>query len=203
MDVTINFQYNSYVILTFFFISLFALILNQITKGKSNKLLFTCYRGSLLNPMTYLRLFTHIFGHDGWEHFKNNFLMILLIGPSLEEKYGSFNLMLMIIITAGVTGILHNLFKKNGLLGASGISFMLILLSSFVNIQNGKIPITLVLIFLFYVIDEIKDGLIDNKKDHVSHLGHLTGAIFGIFFGFYFLHHTSLVDMIEIIKKWI
>ncbi len=201
MNFTLNFQYNSLVVLTFFFISLFALILNQITKGKSNKQIFSCYRSSILNPLTYIRLLTHIFGHEGWNHFKNNFLIILLIGPSLEEKYGSINLIIMIMITAITTGILHNIFKNTRLLGASGIAFMLVLLRSFVNIEEGNIPLTLVLICLFYVIDEIKDGLF--KKDHISHLGHLTGAICGICFGFYFLNHNSLIDLYNILKSLI
>ena len=32
---------------------------------------------------------------------------------------------------------------------------MLIILSSFTNLQEGKIPITLVMIFLFYIVNEI------------------------------------------------
>ena len=200
MDIqfNINLQYNSIVILSYFFLSLFAFLLNALTKGKSNDMLFSTYRDSIFNPMMYVRLFTHAIGHENWNHLKNNFLMILLIGPSLEEKYGSINLLIMLLITAGITGILHNLFKKNSLLGASGSVFMLILLSSFVNIEAGKIPITLVLICLFYIIDEVRDGLF--KKDKVSHIGHLIGALCGALFGFYFMHHTSFVDLWTLIK---
>lgn len=178
------FDYNSIVILSFFFISLIALLLNKITKGKSNKFLFISRRGSLFNPMTYIRMFTHILGHKNWEHFRNNFLYILLIGPMIEEKYGSINLLIMIIITAGITSIINMFITKNGILGASGISFMLILLSSLVNLQNGKIPLTLILIFIFYIASEIMDGMF--KKDNVSHLSHLLGAVCGFIYGFYF-----------------
>ncbi len=200
MEIIENFQYNSKVILSFFFLSLLVLILDYLTKGRSNKELFSCYRSSPLNPLTYVRLFTHILGHDGWDHFKNNFLMILLTGPSLEEKYGSIELLIMILLTAFITGIIHNLFKNTRLLGASGISFMLILLSSFVNIQEGTIPITLVLIILFYVIDEFKDAFL-KKKDHISHLGHILGALCGILFGFFYLHHNSLLELFDILFK--
>ena len=185
VDIINYFQYNSIVILSFFFLSLIVLILNKLTKGKSNKYLFSTYKSSIFNPLTYIRLFTHILGHADWEHFRNNFLKILLIGPLVEEKFGSLNLLIMILITGGITGIIHNLLSKNRLLGASGISFMLIILSSFVNIQNGKIPLTLILIFIFYIIDEIKDGLF--KKDNISHMGHLIGAICGCIYGFYIL----------------
>ena len=186
MDIINYFQYNSVVVLTFFFFSFIVLILNYFTKGKSNKLLFSSYRCSPFEPLTYIRLFTHVLGHSDWNHFKNNFLYIILIGPMIEEKYGSLNLLIMILITALSTGIINSLVSKNRVLGASDIVFMFIVLSSFVNINSGKIPVTLILILIFYVIDEIKDGLF--KKDNVSHLGHLIGAICGCIYGFYILY---------------
>lgn len=186
MDIINYFQYNSVVVLTFFFFSFIVLILNYFTKGKSNKLLFSSYRSSPFELLTYIRLFTHVLGHSDWNHFKNNFLYILLIGPMIEEKYGSLNLLIMILITALSTGVINSLVSKNRVLGASDIVFMFIVLSSFVNINSGKIPVTLILILIFYVIDEIKDGLF--KKDNVSHLGHLIGAICGCIYGFYILY---------------
>lgn len=185
MEILNNIQYNSTLILSYFFISLIVLILSKLTNKKSDTLLFSSYRSSLINPLTYIRLFTHILGHQNWRHFSNNFLYILLIGPMIEEKYGTLNLLWMIIITAGITGIINSLISKNSILGASGIVFMFIILSSFVNIEAGKIPLTLILIFIFYIVNEIIDGLF--KKDNVSHLGHLIGALSGFIFGFYIL----------------
>ena len=179
------FSYNSIVILSFFFISLLVLILNRITHGKANRKLFSSERSHLLNPFTYIRLVTHIFGHDSWEHFMSNFMYILLIGPMIEEKYGSINLIKMIALTAIVTGLINMIFSKNKrILGSSGIAFMLIILSSFVNMKAGKIPITLVLIILCYIMTEVKAGLF-NKKDNVSHISHLIGAVCGGIYGFY------------------
>lgn len=185
MEILNNIQYNSTLILSYFFISLIVLILSKLTNKKSDTLLFSSYRSSLLNPLTYIRLFTHVLGHQNWRHFSNNFLYILLIGPMIEEKYGTLNLLWMIIITADITGIINSLISKNSILGASGIVFMFIILSSFVNIEAGKIPLTLILIFIFYIVNEIIDGLF--KKDNVSHLGHLIGALSGFIFGFYIL----------------
>ena len=45
----------------------------------------------------YFRLFSHILGHQNWAHLMGNFSIILLIGPILEEKYGSKKLLLMIL----------------------------------------------------------------------------------------------------------
>ena len=178
-------HYNAPVVLSFFFLSLIVLFLNWLTKGKSNKLLFSNYRSSLFNLLTYPRIFTHILGHSNWRHFRNNFLTILIIGPMIEEKYGSLNLLIMILITAGVTGILNMIIGKYRILGASGIVFMLIILSSFVNFQEGTIPVTLILVCIFYIIDEVMAGLF--KKDNISHFGHLLGAICGCVYGFYIM----------------
>ena len=176
------FQYNSCVVLTYFFVSLIVFWLKKITNNKSNKL-FSSGRSSIFNPLTYIRMFTHILGHSNYNHFRNNFLYILLIGPMIEEKYGSIKLLIMILITAFITALINIIISKKQILGASGIVYMLILLSSLVNIEAGKIPVTLVLIFIFYIVTEIKDGLF--KRDNISHISHLVGAITGFIYGFY------------------
>lgn len=182
MELIDYFQYNSILILTYFFVSVAVLILKYITVGKSNDILFSSYRSSPLNPLTYVRLFTHVLGHSDWKHLSNNFLYILLIGPMIEEKYGTINLLIMMLITAGVIGIINSIVGRKRILGASGIVFMLIMMSSFVNIEETKIPLTLILIFIFYVVNEIIDGLI--KKDNISHMGHIIGAICGCIYGY-------------------
>ena len=99
--------YNSPVILTFVLICLVALVLGMITRGTTTETLFMTYHSSLKNPMTYVRFFTHVFGHSGWEHFINNAAYLLLLGPMLEEKYGSRTLEEIIAITALVTGLVN------------------------------------------------------------------------------------------------
>lgn len=106
------FQYNSKVILTYFFLSLLALILNKITNKKANIYLFSSYRSSLFDPLTYFRLVFHSLGHKDWNHFTSNFLYILLIGPMIEEKYGSITLLKMIILISLITGIINSIIVK-------------------------------------------------------------------------------------------
>ncbi len=177
-------QYNAPVILTFTLISFVSLLLGWITNGASTETVFAVYRTRLLDPMMYIRMFTHVLGHRDYSHFINNFTIILLVGPMLEEKYGSRQLLKMIAVTALVTGLIQVIFfPGTGLLGASGIAFMLILLSSFANYQKGRIPITLILVALIYLSGEIIDGLF--QKDNISQMGHIIGGICGCVFGWF------------------
>lgn len=176
-------QYNSPVILTFALLSFLALVLNTVTGGRSNHLLFSVYRASLAAPLTYLRLFLHVLGHSGLEHYMGNILMLLVIGPPLEEKYGSRDLLLSILITAAVAGLVQMIFfPHTALLGASGIVFMMIVLSSLSGMEDGKIPLTLILVVLLYLGRELVDMIV--QKDNISQLTHIIGGICGAGIGF-------------------
>ena len=142
---TISFQYNAPVTLSFFLLALAALILNRVTDGWTTSHLFSVYRSSLTDPLFYVRLFCHVLGHADWNHFMGNMLLLLVVGPPLEEKYGSRTLLLGIAFTAVVSGVLQCLlFPGSALLGASGIVFMLIMLSSLAGSRGGCIPLTLI-----------------------------------------------------------
>ena len=160
------FSYNSVVIISYFLICLTILILNKLLKGKVNRFL-VFNGGSLFNPMTYIRLVTSGLCHSGWHHFRNNFILILLIGPMLEDKYGSIALLQMLIITTIICTIVHYIIYGHGAIGASDNVYMLVVLCSIVNITEGTIPITLVLIFIFYIADEIIKQF-SKKKDNVE-----------------------------------
>lgn len=184
-------QYNAPVVLSFTIISFIVYLLNTVT-GWSNLYLFSVYRSSVTDPLSYIRIFGHVLGHASVEHYFNNFVMILLAGPILEEKYGSKNMLLMIIFTAFVTGVINLIFFPNTiLLGASGVVFMLILLSSFVNLKKGKIPLTLILCVFVFIGREISDGILN--QDNISQITHIFGGLCGAFLGFY-LNKSKLID---------
>ena len=179
----IKITYNSPVILTFALISLIALILSYLTAGISNQLLFVTQRGSLLNPLFYIKLFTHVLGHADLAHFTGNMLLFLLLGPILEEKYGSLKILFMIIITAVTTSIINAIFFSTGLIGASGIVFMFILLASLASFKEKEIPITFIIILIIYLGQEIANGLLN--VDNISQMGHIVGGICGSILGFF------------------
>ncbi|MGV8981298.1 rhomboid family intramembrane serine protease [Clostridium sp.] len=179
-------QYNSPVILTFTFLALVSYLLCYITNGVLTRLIFSNYRTSLLDPMQYVRLFSYILGHANWAHFSGNFIIILITGPMLEEKYGSKVLIQLILITAFITGVIHIIFSGTALLGASGIVYMFIILSSFTNAEKGKIPLTLIIVFFVFVGREIFGGAF--AQDNISQLAHIIGGCFGALFAFKIKH---------------
>lgn len=175
-------SYNSPVILSFALACVAILILNDtVMPGLTRTFFRVNSRMSLANPLDYLRLFSHIFGHGSWAHLVGNLSFILLLGPILEEKYGSRNIAIMIGITALVTGVLNILFFNSALLGASGVVFMLIVLVSIVDIEKGYIPLTFLLVAAIFVGREVMDML---NQDNVSQLAHIIGGIMGGVFGF-------------------
>lgn len=184
-----KFQYNSPVVLTFAIISLLVLVLGNLTDGYSTQKFFCVYRSSFLNPLTYVRAFTHVLGHANLSHYTNNMLLILLLGPMLEEKYGSKLMLEMILITAFVTGLINNIFFTTGLLGASGIVFMMIILASMASAQEGRIPLTLIVALVIYLGQEVVAGLF--TKDQISQLTHIIGGICGVIFGRLFMKSTQ------------
>jgi len=175
-------QYNAPVTLTFAIVSALVLLLSHVTSGTSDRLLFMVYRAPLSDPLMYLRLVTHALGHANMSHYLNNFIIILLVGPMLEEKYGTKWMVIMMLVTAFITGVLWIIMSPAAKLGASGIVFMLILLSSFTNLQKGRIPLTLILAIVIYLGREIiSAATLDNN---IAYMSHIVGGVCGALFGF-------------------
>jgi len=178
-------KYNAPTVLTFALISALVLLLSRtlfpnfaeywfMVPGKGN-----FHVTSFRNWVTIL---THIIGHGNWAHLINNFTLILLIGPMLEENYGSKELLVMIVITALVTGILNILLFRSALMGASGVVFMMILLSSFTNFTLGEIPLTFILVLILYMGVQLFSSF---NSDNISQFAHIAGGLCGSFFGFF------------------
>src|SRR5687768_13642855 len=107
--------------------------------------------------------------------------MILLIGPILEERVGSLSLLLMIAITALITGLANLALSDGMLVGASGIVFMMIILASTANIRAGQIPLTFIAIAALYLGREVIAAF---GEDGISQMGHIVGGLAGAAYGF-------------------
>jgi rhomboid protease GluP len=130
---------------------------------------------------SYVGLVTHILGHADWNHLLSNFTLILLVGPILEERHGSKKLLMMVVVTAVITGLVNVTITNNLLVGASGIAFMMVLLASTANIARGEIPLTLIAVACLFLGREVISAFDD---DQISQTAHLIGGVVGAVFGF-------------------
>lgn len=183
-NYSFGFSYNSPVILTFALLSLGVLLLDYLTTGQSTYMLFSVYRFSLADILGYPRMFLHVLGHSGYEHLASNICMLLVVGPMVEEKYGSKKVLISIAITAFVTAAVHIMTSGSVMLGASGIVFMLILMASITNFRGGYIPLTLIVVAVIYLGSEFIDGV--SLTDNITQLGHIVGGCMGIVCGIFF-----------------
>ena len=177
--------FNAPVVLAIVAVSFVATLLGYLTGDITSKILFTTYRSALWSPMTWIRAFTHIFGHADWAHFVGNMSYLLLLGPMLEEKYGSKTLSGVVAITAFSTSLVNYILFPNVMLcGASGVVFAFILLSSFTSFKQDEIPLTFILVAVFFIGQQILEGVF--VRDNVSNLSHIIGGIVGGFLGYAF-----------------
>lgn len=176
-------QYNSPVILTFSLLALAIHLMNLVIPRFTLSFFVLNPHMSLLNPLDYFRMCSYVLGHADWEHLFGNLTFILLLGPILEEKYGSKNMLLMILLTAFSSALLSGFVFHTAVLGASGIVFMLIVLASIVDVKQGSIPLTFVLVVGIFIGRELLQGF---RDDNISQLVHIAGGGAGAFFGFRF-----------------
>jgi GlpG protein len=182
--------FNAPVVLGIVAISFIATLLGYLTGGITSRVLFTTYRSAIWSPMTWIRAFTHIFGHADWAHFVGNMSYLLLLGPMLEEKYGSKTLAGVVAVTAFSTSLVNYiLFPDVMLCGASGVVFAFILLSSFTSFKQGEIPLTFILVAVFYIGQQVLEGLF--VRDSISNLSHIVGGIVGGILGYGFNVRTD------------
>jgi len=183
MKKKLKISYNAPVILSFVLLCFVATALGAVTGHRTTEMCFSVYRGSWADPLTYVRMIGHVLGHSGWDHFMGNAMSLLLLGPMLEEKYGSNTILKVILFTAVFTGLIHCILWSNVMLcGASGVVFACIILSSFTAFKNGEIPLTFVLIAVIYIGQEIYSGVF--VQDNISNLTHILGGVVGSVSGY-------------------
>ena len=158
MKKKLRLSFNAPAVLGFVGLCVIAQIISMLTGGQSSKVLFSVYRASMADPLTYVRLFAHVLGHAGWDH---------LLGA----------------VTALVIGIINMAFFPGvRLLGASGVVFAFILISSITIREDNTIPVTFILVAVLYLGQQIWQGLF--QQDNVSQMAHIAGGAVGAGLGF-------------------
>ncbi|MDN5352662.1 MAG: hypothetical protein PWQ12_1583 [Clostridiales bacterium] len=173
-----KFEYNAPVVLTFALVATVVYLVTSLFPGIRTTF-FVYYGGA--RPIDILRLFLSTVGHVSWEHLLGNLSMILLIGPILEEKYSSKFLLLSMGVTTVLIGLTNSLLTGGGIIGASGIVFMMIIMISFTGGEDendSKIPLTFILVALLYLSQQVYNGLF--VQNNISELAHIVGGVSGV-----------------------
>lgn len=181
----ITLKYNAPVTLTFALLSLLALALGELTDGWTTQNLFCFYKSSLSDYLTYPRAVLHVLGNTSLTTCTGNIIVLLVIGPAAEERFGSAKVLTAVLLTA-IAGalIMWFLFPDATLMGASGVLFMMMVLASFASMRGGAIPITLILVLILYLGSEVVQAI--SGQAGLQELTHIAGGVVGMLLGFAF-----------------
>ena len=159
-------SYDAPVTLTFVIICaiLFLLSTFAIKNGALNKILSspTSTAGALpfivSQPISYLRLLLYIFGAGEGAVLITNLILIMLLGPAMEERYGSVIIGIMIFVSALFSGVLNACFCSESLVGAVPVVSMMIFLNAFMSFSKKKFPLSFAAVMILFVMLEVFSG---------------------------------------------
>ena len=155
----LKFEYDSPVMLTFAFITLIIFILDTfVFKGKLKDVwLITPTATGGQFPFAFsdfrsiIRLFIHVFGYDQSSVLVCNLIFILLLGPQMEDRYGSVIIGIMIFVSALFSGVLNACFCTNAVSGSEPVVFMLILLWTMMQLSRSKISASAIAVIALFI----------------------------------------------------
>ena len=185
----LKFVYDAPVMLTFALAVLVIFVLDTfVVKGKlAEKWLLspTSAEGSL--PFAFsdftsiFRLFLHVLGGRDIPFLICNLIFIRLLGPEMEERYGSVIIGIMIFVAALFSGVLNACFCKIPVSGSEPVVFMLILRCAMMHLSRSTVSASaLVVIILFAVMLVLRK----NPNGVVGVVITLAGGLCGSLFAF-------------------
>lgn len=174
--------FNSPFILAFALLASFVLVIN-LSVGIYIKILTLNGTFDYMSWQSYVGLLLYPLSHSGVVHLVSNFSIILLIGPILEKHFGWKRMISMSVITTLAIGFVHIIVSDDGLVGASGLVFLYIVLASLTNSSNKEIPLTFILVVVLFLGQEIIHSF---QEDQISHLAHIGGGVMAILFKYVF-----------------
>lgn len=126
-------------------------------------------------------LILHIFGHSNFNHWFGNITLLAIIGQSVEDKYGSWITLVLVILDAIIVGLAYCFLQPVSCYGLSSVVYMFVVLNTFPSKKDNSISILTILIMIIFICPEII-GLIKNN-DNIGHLAHLIAGLNGLIFG--------------------
>ena len=193
---SLKFIFDSPVVLVFSVVSTVINITDLILKLNLSEKIFECPGAKSVpafdfkSALSYVKLVIYPFGGENSTSFFLNIGFILLLGPVLEERYGSIMLALMIFITSLVGGVLTACVSTFGISGCGGIVFMMIILSVLSVFVKRQLPVSWIFIFALYLAFSLFSGkkisgFMPFMQNNVPVFIQLASGICGSLFGFF------------------
>lgn len=185
--LNIKFNYQSKVINSFVIITLLLYVLDVVVfKNKLNSSILPCPTNSSGNMQFsyfryYLKLFIYVFGATDKLILFTNLLFIILLGPQMEEQYGSVMIGIMMFISAIFAGVLNACFCKEPMLGADPIIFMLIILDVLLCCKKKTINCTTFLLVIIFICVQV---FRNSSNGAVGNIIVIAGGLCGSLFAF-------------------
>lgn len=193
---SLKFIFDSPVVLVFSVVSAVIFISDLILKLNLSEKIFECPGAKSVpafdfkSALSYVKLVIYPFGGENSTSFFLNIGFILLLGPVLEERYGSIMLTLMIFITSLVGGVLTACVSTFGISGCGEIVFMMIILSVLSVFIKKQLPVSWIFIFALYLAFSLFSGkkisgFMPFMQNNVPVFIQLASGICGSLFGFF------------------
>ena len=173
-NLNIKVAYDAPVTLTFVIVCAVIFLINLllVKSGKGEglqKLLAspTAQGGSLpfivKSPVSYFRLLFYMFGAGdaaagSASVLFTNLILIMLLGPAMEERYGSVIIGIMIFVSALFSGVLNACFCDASLVGSVPVVSMMIFLNAFMSFSKKKFPLSFAAVMVLFVVLQIFSG---------------------------------------------
>lgn len=108
--------------------------------------------------VSYVRLFFYIFGAGDPSVMFTNLILIMLLGPAMEERYGSVIIGIMIFVAALFSGVLNACFSESSLVGSLPLVSMMIFLNAFMSFSKKKFPLSFAAVMVLFVLLQVFSG---------------------------------------------
>lgn len=139
------------------------------------------YPFSFSEFISYPRLILYVFGSKSFVLLFTNLIYILLLGPSVEEQYGSVVIGIMIAVSALFSGVLNASFCSATLQGTAPIVFTMIFLNAFMTFSRRKIPVSFIVVMILYILI----GCLDKEANgFIGTIVNMAGGLCGSLFAF-------------------
>ncbi len=132
-----------------------------------------------------LTLITYMFLHGSLQHIFYNMFALVMFGIVLESIVGTRKFLIIYFLTGIASGMVGMIFY-NSIIGASGAIFGIIgcltVLRPKMTVLAFGVPMPIVMASALWMFIDII-GVI--YPDHIAHMGHISGFIFGSLIGMY------------------